>query len=295
MRQKRKTDMKIPVALCVLMAAFVIYAEASKTQTDYAKETAAQTEVQQTELAAETEEVQTETETEDLLKDYPESLVAFMEKYPEATQFVLDYPKYKDVHNEIDISGEVKKGELPLFLQWDVRWGYERYGSDFLAVTGCGPTCLSMVQCGLSGETIWNPYEVAKMAEQEGYYVNGEGSSWDLMSAGAEKLGLQVYSVTLSEEDITDTLRSGKPVICSVRAGDFTDSGHFIVLAGVNADGSIKVNDPNSRINSEKSWDIGRILPQIKGMWAYSFGDTEEEETLYADETGEGTGEYRGY
>ncbi|SDF98788.1 Peptidase_C39 like family protein [Marvinbryantia formatexigens] len=287
--------MKIPVALCVLMAAFVIYAEASKTQTDYAKETAAQTEVQQTELAAETEEVQTETETEDLLKDYPESLVAFMEKYPEATQFVLDYPKYKDVHNEIDISGEVKKGELPLFLQWDVRWGYERYGSDFLAVTGCGPTCLSMVQCGLSGETIWNPYEVAKMAEQEGYYVNGEGSSWDLMSAGAEKLGLQVYSVTLSEEDITDTLRSGKPVICSVRAGDFTDSGHFIVLAGVNADGSIKVNDPNSRINSEKSWDIGRILPQIKGMWAYSFGDTEEEETLYADETGEGTGEYRGY
>lgn len=294
MRQKRKTDMKTPIALCILTAAFVIYAEASRTQIDYTEETAAATETQQTETE-QAEVRQTETETEDALKDYPESLVAFMEKYPEATQFVLDYPKYKDVHNEIDISGEVQKGELPLFIQWDVRWGYERYGSDFLAVTGCGPTCLSMVQCGLSGETVWNPYEVAKMAEREGYYVEGQGSSWDLMSAGAEKLGLQVYSVTLSEEDITDTLRSGKPVICSVRAGDFTDSGHFIVLAGVNADGSIKVNDPNSRINSEKSWDIGRILPQIKGMWAYSLGDTEEEETLYADETGEGTGEYRGY
>ena len=200
-----------------------------------------------------------------------------MEKYPEATQFVLDYPKYKDVHNEIDITGEVTKGELPLFLQWDVRWGYERYGSDFLAVTGCGPTCLSMVQCGLSGETVWNPYEVAKMAEREGFYVTGQGSSWDLMGAGAEMLGLQVNDVVLSAEDITDTLRAGMPIICSVGPGDFTDAGHFIVLAVVNTDGSIRVNDPNSRINSEKAWDIERILPQIKGMWAYRFDGTNEE------------------
>ena len=169
------------------------------------------------------------------------------------------------------------KGELPLFLQWDVRWGYERYGSDFLAVTGCGPTCLSMVQCGLSGETVWNPYEVAKMAEREGFYVTGQGSSWDLMGAGAEMLGLQVNDVVLSAEDITDTLRAGMPIICSVGPGDFTDAGHFIVLAGVNMDGSIRVNDPNSRINSEKAWDIERILPQIKGMWAYRFDGTNKE------------------
>ena len=276
MKQKRKADMKTPIILCVLAAAFAIYAGTSMSEKDSMETSAAVTEAAETET--ETEIVtETETETEDPLKDYPESLVAFMEKYPEATQFVLDYPKYKDVHNEIDITGEVTKGELPLFLQWDVRWGYERYGSDFLAVTGCGPTCLSMVQCGLSGETVWNPYEVAKMAEREGFYVTGQGSSWDLMGAGAEMLGLQVNDVVLSAEDITDTLRAGMPIICSVGPGDFTDAGHFIVLAVVNTDGSIRVNDPNSRINSEKAWDIERILPQIKGVWAYRFDGTNEE------------------
>ncbi len=314
MRQKRKTDMKTPMVLCVLAAMFVIYAETAGTKSGYTEEIVPVTEeaavqtagMEETEEAAvqtagmeETEEAavqtagmkETETETEDPLEDYPESLAAFMKKYPEATQFVLDYPKYKDIHNEIDITGEVKKGELPLFLQWDVRWGYEQYGSDFLAVTGCGPTCLAMVQCGLSGETKWNPYEVAKMAEQEGYYVEGQGSSWDLMRAGAQKLGLQVYDVTLSAEDIMDMLRGGMPVICSVGPGDFTDGGHFIVLAGVNADGSIKVHDPNSKINSEKAWNIERLLPQIKGMWAYRPGDTKEEEMLDEVRISESTGE----
>lgn len=202
--------------------------------------------------------------------DYPPSLLEFMEKYPEATQFVLDYPQYKDKHEKIDISGEVAKGVLPLFIQWDKRWGYETYGDDFMAVNGCGPTCLSMVKCGLSGDTYWNPYEVAKMADEKGYYVDGVGSSWDLMDSGARSLGLKMSPVTLDSESIKNTLCSGMPIICSMLPGDFTYTGHFIILDAVNADGSIKVLDPNSIKNSEKSWDIDVLLPQIRNMWAYS-------------------------
>ena len=144
---------------------------------------------------------------------YPESLIALVERNPETKDFVLDYPKYKGLE-EIDISKEVTKGEIPHFLQWDERWGYETYGSDFLAVTGCGPTSLSMVVCGLTGDTKWNPYEVAKMAEDNGYYVDGSGSSWELMSSGAEKLGLTVSSVIFDAEHIRATLESGQPIIC---------------------------------------------------------------------------------
>ena len=100
-----------------------------------------------------------------LQQGYPESLVELMERNPEARQFVMDYPEQADREEPIDISGDVNAGEIPLFLQWDERWGYETYGGDFLAVTGCGPTCLSMVYSGLSGDTRWNPYEVARMAE----------------------------------------------------------------------------------------------------------------------------------
>lgn len=200
---------------------------------------------------------------------YPESLIALVERNPETKDFVLDYPKYKGLE-EIDISKEVTKGEIPHFLQWDERWGYETYGSDFLAVTGCGPTSLSMVVCGLTGDTKWNPYEVAKMAEDNGYYVDGSGSSWELMSSGAEKLGLTVSSVIFDAEHIRATLEAGQPIICVMGPGDFTDAGHFLVLTGVDQEGDIILQDPNSVKRTKQHWDVQKLMNQMKNLWAYS-------------------------
>lgn len=201
---------------------------------------------------------------------YPESLVALMERNPEAKQFVLNYEKNKDKHEEIDLSGEVSAGEIPLFLQWDERWGYETYGDDFLAVTGCGPTCLAMVRCGLGGDTQWNPYKVASMAQEQGFYVEGTGSSWELMDAGAQQIGLSVNSIVFDEEHILSALESGMPIICAMGPGDFTTAGHFIVLTGVDDNGKVIVNDPNSKINSEKTWDMENLMSQIRNLWGYS-------------------------
>lgn len=61
-----------------------------------------------------------------------------------------------------------KTEQIPLFLQWDERWGYETYGDDFFATDACGPTTLSMVVCGLSGSAVWNPLEVARFADEQG-------------------------------------------------------------------------------------------------------------------------------
>ncbi|MGI6017662.1 MAG: C39 family peptidase [Marvinbryantia sp.] len=204
-------------------------------------------------------------------EEYPESLVAFAKKYPQAEEFVRNYPKKKDLHRPIDLSGEVTKGEVPLFLQWDERWGYEWYGDDFLGVNGCGPTTLSMVYCGLTGDSCWNPYEVAKMADKSGYYVSGVGSSWDLMSAGAQKLGLTVHEVGYGEAEILNALGSGLTLICSMGPGDFTYTGHFVALTGIDSDGKIIVRDCNSPANSGKTWDISELMPQIAGVWGYSY------------------------
>lgn len=206
-------------------------------------------------------------------EEYPESLLELLERNPETEDFVLQYPKNKNQEFEIDLSGDVIKGQIPLFLQWDIRWGYEIYGSDFLGVTGCGPTCLSMVWCGLSGDTKWNPLEVAKMAEDQGFYVDGAGSSWELMSTGAEILGLEVHTVTYDKTHILEVLSSGDPIICIMGPGDFTASGHFIVLRGLDQQGKVLICDPNSRINSEKSWDIEGLLPQIKNLWSYTYSN----------------------
>lgn len=203
--------------------------------------------------------------------EYPESLLELMELNPEAESFVLDYFQNKDKHPEIDLTDEVVQGTIPLFLQWDERWGYETYGSDFLAVTGCGPTCLSMVWCGLSGGTDLNPLRMAQYAEQEGYYVKGAGTAWDLMTYGAEDLGLTVDDIVFDADHILAQLRSGSPIICVMRPGDFTTTGHFIVLTGVDEYGRITVCDPNSKRNSEKTWDVEQLIPQIKNLWGYQY------------------------
>lgn len=200
---------------------------------------------------------------------YPKSLIELLEMHPETKEFVTNYEKNKDREFEIDLSDEVSQGTIPLFLQWDERWGYKTYGDDFLAVTGCGPTCLSMVRCGLSGDTQWNPLEVAKMAEDNGCYVEGEGSSWDLMVSGAAQIGLLSYSVSYDADSILSELRNGNPIICVVGAGDFTTTGHFIVLASTDENGNVIVRDPNSKANSNRTWQIDELMPQIRNLWGY--------------------------
>ena len=198
---------------------------------------------------------------------FPESLLELLEKNPEAREFVMNYAENKDKEWDRDVSEEVTKGEIPLFLQWDERWGYETYGGDFLAVTGCGPTCLSMVVCGLTGDIKWNPYEVAKWAEAQGYYVEGSGSAWDLMVSGAEHFGLASEELVFDEGHILAALESGIPIVCAMRPGDFTTGGHFLVLTGVDEKGEIHLNDPNSPEKSAQSWKLEELMPQIKNLW----------------------------
>ena len=54
---------------------------------------------------------------------YPVELITLLENNPETKDFVLMYPFRQE--QEPDISG-VSRETVPLFLQWDPMWGYER-------------------------------------------------------------------------------------------------------------------------------------------------------------------------
>lgn len=204
-----------------------------------------------------------------LTEKYPDSLQELYRNNPETEDFVKSYFKEKNKHHKINLSSEVSKGTIPLFLQWDKRWGYEQYGNDMMALTGCGPTCLSMITCGLTGDSSQTPYAVAKQAESAGYYVEGSGSSWTLMSEGARLFGLTSWEFAFDEQHIRQELQNGHPIICAMRAGDFTTTGHFIVLCGEDADGRIIVHDPNSRKRSEKRWELATLMSQTRAAWAF--------------------------
>jgi hypothetical protein len=200
-------------------------------------------------------------------EDYPDEILTLLVNNLETTQFVLDYPDKKDDEISIDVSGEVKEGEVPLFLQWDERWGYSMYDNEIMAIDGCGPTCLSMVAVYVLGDTTMNPYWMAEYSEANGYVDSGS-TLWSLMSEGASLLGLDVTEIPLDEKRVADNLKAGNPIICIMGPGDFTSSGHFIVLTGYE-DGMITVNDPNSIERSNKRWSFSEISSQIRNLWAY--------------------------
>lgn len=201
--------------------------------------------------------------------EYPQSLIDLLERNPETESFVLNYPfRVETALESADYPG---RDTVPLFLQWDPQWGYKQYGSDFLAITGCGPTCLAMVGYYLTGDENMTPDKVAEFAEENGYYQKGYGSSWKLISEGGVKMGLTVTELPLVKKKMVDALEAGNPIILSMGPGDFTTTGHYIVLTGVE-DGKFRVNDPNSRIHSEMLWSYEQIEGQIRNLWAVEAG-----------------------
>lgn len=202
---------------------------------------------------------------------YPAQLLESLSRNSELLTFALDYPEKKGTwSDDIDLSDRYQLGEMPLLLQWDEEWGYAPYGNGMIALDGCGPTCLSMVAVGLTGDTSLNPKAVADFSAENGYLDDQSNSTlWALMTEGAEKLGLRSKEVPLSESRMSEELSEGHPLICSMRAGDFTVAGHFIVLCGYQ-NGEFSVNDPNSTVRSGEKWSYEKLKPQIRNIWAFS-------------------------
>lgn len=208
-----------------------------------------------------------------ILKDttlYPDKLLEALANNPEMASFVAGYP----MADKLKASGEgfteaEKNKSYPLFLQWDPRWGYVSYGDDSnIALSGCGPTSLSMVLYYLTGDETLTPDNIAAYSMKNGYYMSGTGTSWSLMKDVPAMHGLKVNQPVISEQAMKNELDKGNVLICSMRKGDFTTGGHFIVIYGYDEEG-FKVNDANCVARSRQSWSFSTIGTQIKSIWSY--------------------------
>lgn len=198
---------------------------------------------------------------------YPETLKELLERNPETKDFVEGYSKRLEI-TEKGLTNDDINGEFPHFLQWDKRWGYDTYGEDMIAISGCGPTCVSMVATALTQNIKYSPLYTAEYAEKAGY-IEGGSTSWRFMSEGAAEFGLSAEELPLDYNTVVNRVAEKQPVIVSVKPGDFTTVGHFIVIYGVTEEGRLKIKDPNSIIRSNKEWDWETVKPQIKNLWAY--------------------------
>lgn len=161
-----------------------------------------------------------------------------------------------------------QRGTMPHLYQSDPLWAELPYGGGTVRANGCGPTSLAMVYVHLTGKTNLDPGAMAAFADAHNYAPTG-ATEWAFMTEGAQLIGLQSKAIPVTRSTITQALEAGRPVICSVEPGDFTNIGHYLVLKSIDDRGMVEVFDPNSPTNSARRWGIQRIIDQTANCWAF--------------------------
>lgn len=193
---------------------------------------------------------------------YTEDEIKTLLKYPD--NFLYIYGLSQKTEEQKEGTATVEKDEHYL-MQVDPRWAYrEAHGTNF-GTAGCGPTTLSMVGSLLQTKSI-SPSDMWTYQINTGHYVPSVGTAWSFMDEAPNAFGFQSKELPLTESAMKNALHEGHVLVLSVRAGDFTYSGHFVVVREFK-DGKFYLFDPNSWVNSEKGWSFDTLQPQIKKIW----------------------------
>jgi|GEM_PF-4538756 len=183
----------------------------------------------------------------EIAKQFQKALESSEEKNEEAQDNSYEGASYK-VN-----SGDYSAGSngVPLFRQFDPRWGSKSYGcgGTTIRTSGCGTTSAAMVLT-YYGINV-TPAEVTEFSLANGHRVCGSGTAPSLFPALAAKYGLKYKSVDWPE--IQNALKNNMPVIAAMDDHEFSSGGHYIVLTGFDANGEILINDPGPRQISSAS------------------------------------------
>ncbi len=157
---------------------------------------------------------------------------------------------------------------VPVYYnQKDESWKDISYGKDDLGNYGCGPTACAIIISTLTEHKV-TPADMAEWSVQNGCYIEGGGSYHILIPLACKSYGLKVTGCTQSDrEKILSALKNG--ALCGVimGPGHFTQTGHFIVLYGIDENGKILVSDPANRTNCI-AWDADIIFSEAKSYAA---------------------------
>ncbi len=162
------------------------------------------------------------------------------------------------------ISGSMVNG-FPYYMQNDSQWGQHPYGSHgTLSSSACGPTSMAMVMKSYGANV--TPVETADWSASNGYRESN-GTGWGYFKAIGNTIGLDVNQFGTDVNRVKQNLQNGIPVIGSMKPGNFTKGGHFVVFTGMDSRGNIYVNDPSSSVRTGHSWLPEQSLNQAKQFW----------------------------
>lgn len=196
---------------------------------------------------------------------FSDSLLRLASNRVDAIDFVVDAEKNKGKFvNETTESYKTGRN-IPLFIQWDPRFGYKFY-EDYFAAIGCGPTSVSMILNGYGEKK--SPIEIMDEMVESNAYIKDIGTSWEGIKKTLRNHGMIVDEISLGDGSFKNVLNDGKIILLSMKAGKFTTGGHYLLLTGLDENGKFIMNDPNSVRYSLKSWDFSEISGEVKGCWS---------------------------
>lgn len=187
---------------------------------------------------------------------------------PSAIDFVAAYPEAEKVGQPY--GEEATKGTVPELYCWDARWGNVDFAGAPLALTGSGPTALSMAYIALTGNTDRTAADFAALVEDERLVTGESLMSGTFLTDHLDDLGLACSSYTSNTDNLLQILDTGTYLMVEAPADTLTDEAHWILVVTEGADGTLTVYDPTSPEVSAHPWDPATIAGLNETIYALS-------------------------
>jgi RHS repeat-associated protein len=180
----------------------------------------------------------------------------------------------------IENSNDWIAADVTYYNQHDSPWGDDLYSikndwkNQTFSKSGCGPTAAAMAistQLGIR----FTPDVAGQFSLARGYRTLDSGTNPDFFQPLGKACGLNVIATT-SFDQLIYYLGKGGTAVVSMKPGDFTTGGHYIVLSagkfGTNNGSRLFVSDPNKR-EKTKYWNSSVIKKQMKGNYYIFISD----------------------
>ena len=176
------------------------------------------------------------------------------------------YDNEESLMNDLNKLDQIYK-DFPGFKYYNQVLYDEAYGSYNIKEAGCCPTCLAMVLTYLTKDNVLPTDLTDTMSKY--LYPDGTDVTGNCYYDTCSKYNIKPTMLNWQDKtEVQQALETNKPLILNVSTGNFTGSGHYIVLLGLDDKGDVIVADPNNINTSVQSYSLDSLLNQTHQIGA---------------------------
>lgn len=164
------------------------------------------------------------------------------------------------------------------YLQTDARWAKKPYRvkgeTSTIGSAGCGPTAAAMLIETITGKT-YTPEDACAWSVAHGYKALNQGTYYAYFAPQFAEFGIKCWQLNWTNayhnpnaksfDQALEYLKQGYYLIALMKKGNWTSSGHFVVVWW--EDGKIRINDPASTKDRRVNGDPATFRNEAAYYW----------------------------